>query len=214
MGTRRSGRGRGRRRGAEATRAQLLAAGFEEVYRHGFQGASIDRILGRVRVTRGAFFYYFPTKLHVGYALIEETITGMIRAQWVEPLAAARDPLKAIGDGFEAGVRVLEAMPVNLGCPLNNLAQEMSPLHRGFRRRTQAVFALWISAFARALRRGQRTGQVRKSVDARAAAFALVAEIEGILSLAKNSQDRRALRLGVRHLRTTLATLRVGRRAR
>jgi hypothetical protein len=45
-------------------------------------------------------------------------------------------------------------------------------------------------------------------VDARGEAFALVAEIEGILSLAKNSQDRRALTIGAQNLRRRLNALR------
>ena len=41
-------------------------------------------------------------------------------------------------------MKVLEGSPLNLGCPLNNLAQEMSPLDEGFRTRTQQVFELWM----------------------------------------------------------------------
>ena len=58
------------------------------------------------------------------------------------------------------------------------------------------------------LRRGQDNGTVRTSIDARGEAFALVAEIEGILSLAKNSQDRRALTIGTQNLRRRLHALR------
>jgi len=191
-----------------ATRAQLLRAGFEEVYRRGFQAASIDDILRRLAVTKGAFFHHFPTKQDFGYALVDEVIASMIRAQWVEPLAACADPLTTIADAFEAGAEVLAAAPLNLGCPLNNLAQEMSPLDDGFRLRTQQVFEMWMQTYELALRRGQSNGVVSPSIDPRAVAFGLVAEIEGILSLAKNSQDRRALSIGATNLRRRLETYR------
>lgn len=195
-------------RDKEITRARLLQAGFDEVYAHGFQAASIDRILERLDLTKGAFFHHFPTKQAFGYALVDETIADMIRAQWVAPLGASNDPLTGIADAFESGVRVLEAAPVNLGCPLNNLAQEMSPLDEGFRLRTQQVFELWMTTYELALRRGQASGVVRESVDPRAAAFSLVAEIEGILSLSRNSQDRRVLRHGLSNLRRQLEAMR------
>jgi TetR/AcrR family transcriptional regulator, transcriptional repressor for nem operon len=201
-------RPRRRIRDKDETRARLLAAGFEEVYTRGFQGASVDRILERLEVTKGAFFHHFPSKTAFGYALVEETIAGMIRAQWVDALSAADDPLTAIADAFDRGVRALEAAPLNLGCPLNNLAQEMSPLDGGFRIRTQQVFELWMQTFELALRRGQAGGAVSTSIDPRAAAFALVAEIEGILSLSRNSQDRRVLALGSRNLRRHLDAMR------
>jgi AcrR family transcriptional regulator len=197
-----------RGRDKEVTRARLLQAGFEEVYAHGFQAASIDRILDRLDLTKGAFFHHFPTKQAFGYALVDETIADMIRAQWVAPLAASRDPLKTIAEAFEDGVRALEAAPRNLGCPLNNLAQEMSPLDEGFRLRTQQIFELWMTTYELALRRGQASGVVRASVDARSAAFSLVAEIEGILSLSRNSQDARVLRHGLRALIRQLDAMR------
>lgn len=202
---------RGRRarvRDKELTRARLLTAGFQEVYERGFQAASIDRILERLEMTKGAFFHHFPNKTEFGYALVDETIASMIRAQWVETLAVSPDPLTTIGDAFEGGVNVLEAAPLNLGCPLNNLAQEMSPLDDGFRLRTQQVFELWMQTFELALRRGQSSGSVSTTIDPRGAAFALVAEIEGILSLSRNSQDRRVLRLGLQNLRRHLDGMR------
>lgn len=201
---------RKRVRDRAATRGQLLEAGFEEVYEHGFQAASIDDILRRLELTKGAFFHHFPNKREFGYALVDEVIAGMIRAQWVDPLATSGDPLTTIADAFEAGAEALAAAPLNLGCPLNNLAQEMSPLDDGFRLRTQQVFELWMQTYELALRRGQSSGTVSTAIDARAVAFGLVAEIEGILSLAKNSQDRRALRIGARNLRRRLDSYRPG----
>jgi len=198
-------------RDKQLTRARLLAAGFEEVYERGFQAASVDHILERLDVTKGAFFHHFENKTAFGYALVDETIASMIRAQWVDRLATADDPLSAIAEAFEQGVRVLEHAPLNLGCPLNNLAQEMSPLDDGFRIRTQQVFELWMGSFEMALRRGQMSGAVRTTVDPRAAAFSLVAEIEGILSLSRNSQDTRVLRLGLVNLKRHLDSMRPGR---
>ncbi len=195
-------------RNPAATRAQLLEAGFDEVYRRGFQAASIDDVLRRVSVTKGAFFHHFGNKAEFGYALVDEVIAGMIRAQWVEPLATSSDPLTTIGDAFETGAKVLAKARVNLGCPLNNLAQEMSPLDDGFRLRTQQVFELWMQTYEMALRRGQTQGTVAKEIDAHGVAFALVAEIEGILSLSKNSQNPRALSVGAQNLRRRLDALR------
>ncbi|HXT17097.1 MAG TPA: TetR/AcrR family transcriptional regulator [Gemmatimonadaceae bacterium] len=197
-----------RSRDREATRARLLAAGFDEVYQHGFQAASVDDMLRRLDLTKGAFFHHFESKLEFGYALVDEVVAEMIRAQWVMPLATADDPLTIIGDAFEGGARALAAAPVNLGCPLNNLAQEMSPLDDGFRLRTQQVFELWMQTYELALRRGQASGTVSAAIDPQAAAFALVAEIEGILSLSKNSQDPRALTIGARNLRRRLDAMR------
>ena len=58
-----------------------------------------------------------------------------------------------------------------------------------------------------AARADERHG-VSTKIDPKAVAFALVAEIEGILSLAKNSQNAQALTIGAKNLRRRLDGLR------
>jgi hypothetical protein len=57
------------------------------------------------------------------------------------------------------------------------------------------------------LQRSQARGAVKRSVDAREAAHTLVAQIEGTLSLARNSQDPDTLSMGARSLRRYLESL-------
>jgi TetR/AcrR family transcriptional regulator, transcriptional repressor for nem operon len=94
------------------------------------------------------------------------------------------------------------------GCPINNLAQEMSPLDEEFRKRLAKLFSGWYNGIAAALRRGQKRGLVRSDVDANERAIFLVALYEGYLSLAKNAQDARVLRAGKRILILHLELLR------
>ena len=191
-----------------ATRRLILEVGQQEVYLHGFQGAPIDGILRRAGVTKGAFFHHFASKTDFGYCLVDEVLAGMIAAQWVGPLRSAADPLETIALEFERGVEVLRTQRPILGCPLNNLAQEMNPLDEGFRARTSAVFDLWRATFADAIGRGQRAGVVGRGIEAADAAHALVAQIEGTLSLARNSQDPADLTVGARGLRRHLESMR------
>ena len=191
-----------------ATRRLILEVGQQEVYLHGFQGAPVDGILSRAGVTKGAFFHHFASKTDFGYCLVDEVLAGMIAAQWVVPLRSAADPLETIALEFERGVEVLRAQRPILGCPLNNLAQEMNPLDEGFRARTSAVFDLWRGTFADAIGRGQRAGLVERGIEAADAAHALVAQIEGTLSLARNSQDPADLAIGARGLRRHLESMR------
>lgn len=193
-----------------ATRRLLLTAGQREVYLHGFQGTSVEVILARAGATKGAFFHHFPSKAEFGYAVVDEILAAAITAQWVEPLHRTADPLETIATEFDRGIDLLRAQRPILGCPLNNLAQEMNPLDEGFRVRTQAVFAAWHAAFRDALRQGQQQGIVRAGLDPADAAHALVAQIEGTLSLARNSQDPDILTAGSRSLRRFLESMRGG----
>ena len=196
------------KREPDVTRRRLLEAGQAEVYVHGFQATSIDAILARTGLTKGAFFHHFPAKADFGYALVDEVLTDMIAAQWVTPLRDAADVAETIATEFEKGAAVLAEQRPILGCPLNNLAQEMNPLDEGFRRRTCAVFALWQNSFRSALTRAQQRRAITADADPADVAQLLVAQIEGVLSLARNSQDPQTLTTGARGLRRYLDSLR------
>jgi hypothetical protein len=120
-------------------------------------------------------------------------------------LAASHDPLATISAEFERGIEVLAAQQPILGCPLNNLAQEMNPLDAGFRDRTTRVFDTWREADRSGLARAQQRGTVLAAIDPGDTAHMLVAQIEGTLSLARNTQDPQTLTTGARALRSYLA---------
>jgi TetR/AcrR family transcriptional regulator, transcriptional repressor for nem operon len=195
-------------RDPQATRHRLLELGQQEIYLHGFQGASIESILKRAGATKGAFFHHFSSKAQFGYAVVDEVIAELIAAQWVHPLSQAADPLATIATEFERGAAVLRQQRPILGCPLNNLAQEMSPLDEGFRQHTAAVFERWRVSYRDAFEQAKSSGVVTAAVDSEDAAHALVAQIEGTLSLARNSQDPATLDTGARSLRRHLDSLR------
>ena len=73
-------------RDPEGTRERLLQAGFQEIYRSGFQSAGIDTILAATNVTKGALYYHFESKEALGYAIVEEIIAKLIHDRWLRPL--------------------------------------------------------------------------------------------------------------------------------
>jgi AcrR family transcriptional regulator len=180
---------------AETTRERLLQTAFQEFYRYGFQGGSLNRIVEESGLTKGALFHHFASKQELGYAVVEEVIRPRFEAIWIEPLERSEDPLEdtrrlllRLADQGVAGYSLIQ------GCPLNNLAQEMSPLDEEFRQRLEKIYAAWRSAFEHALTRGIAAGRVRKDVASGKVAAFLVAALTGILSTAKNAQNEQLLR--------------------
>ena len=177
------------RRDPNQTRENLIQAAYWEIYRHGFRSASLDRILAQAGVTKGALYHHFPNKTALGHAVVEEIIRPLIHRIWIEPINRAESPLEklaAIGQAMEGN---LSTGACELGCPLNNLAQEMSPVDEGFRKRLDEIFQSWKEAIARALREGQQQAQVRCDVDPDRSAAFIIAAIEGSIGMAKNTQD-------------------------
>jgi AcrR family transcriptional regulator len=198
-----------RTRAPEATREKLLMAGFQEIYRRGFQSASLDTILAQAGVTKGALYHHFPTKAALGYAVVEEIVKGLLLKRWLGVLEAQTgDPVSALQATLRHRAANLTPGEIELGCPLNNLAQEMSPLDERFRRIIEATFEAWREGFARVLVRGQADGTVRRDVDARQVASFIVAAAEGSYGLAKNSQSAAIVRANLEVLCGFLDSLR------
>lgn len=199
-------RGATRLRDSERTRERLLQAAFRQVYISGFQSASLDAVLAAAGVTKGALYYHFKSKEALGYAIVEEIIAPNLRAKWLLPLQRSEDPVDTL-IGIVQGESVRPA-DVRGGCPLNNLAQEMSPLDEGFRKRLEKLFGAWQQGIAAALQEGQARGQVRRDVGPAEAAGFLIAMVEGYVSLAKNAQDPKMWKAGKKSMVGWLRSLR------
>jgi TetR/AcrR family transcriptional repressor of nem operon len=54
----------------QSTKERILDATQELVFRHGFAATTIDNLLERTGLTKGAFFYHFKNKAELGEALV------------------------------------------------------------------------------------------------------------------------------------------------
>lgn len=201
-----------RKRHPDETRAAILEAAFWEIHRHGFQAASLERIIAKTGVTKGALYHHFPSKVALGYAVIDDVIAPHFTEKW-RIVAGTDDPITAIQNHFERAAACLDDEELTLGCPLNNLAQEMSPIDEGFRTRIERLFELWRSSIARLLDKGVKAGSVRADVDIEHTATFIVAAVEGAISLTKSSNSRAVMESCARELNVYLESLRAVERA-
>lgn len=178
-----------RQRDPDATRSALLQAAFEEIYAAGFRAASLESILARTGVTKGALYHHFPNKQALGHAVVEEVLLPRAIEDWGPLLDDSRNPVDALIEIFTAEKTGRLAERLRMGCPVNNLVQEMAGLDEGFRARLAAFQQRWIRAIEKALLRGIEAGQVRGDVAARQAATLIVAGYEGCAGIAKCHRD-------------------------
>jgi AcrR family transcriptional regulator len=201
-----------RSRDPERTRNRLLQAAFREVYKTGFQSAGIETILAATNVTKGALYYHFENKEALGYAIVEEIIATFTRDKWLLPLLRGKDPIDTLIGIVQA--TSVQPKDVKGGCPLVNLAQEMSPLDEQFRKRLEKIFHDWQEGVAMALRRGQSEGMVRRDLVPEETASFLIAMYEGYVVLVKNAQDAKVWAVGIRNIVGWLKSLRAPRQSR
>ena len=196
-------------RAPEATRRKILEAAFAEFYAHGFQGGSLNHVVDAAGTTKGALFHHFDSKQELGYAVVDDLVGPLLLTRWLEPLADSTDPITDMQHAFRRYVEADIASGHWLqGCPLNNLAQEMSPLDEGFHTRINRLYEIWRERYAAALARGIEAGRVSASVDPHNVAALLVAAQMGIWGSGKSSRNQAVMRQAADGVCDYLASLR------
>jgi AcrR family transcriptional regulator len=85
-----------RRRNAERTRAEILAAATREFSERGLNGARVDAIAARTRTNKRMLYYYFKSKRQLFMAVLEDAYRRIreaeqeLRLDDLPPLAAMR----------------------------------------------------------------------------------------------------------------------------
>lgn len=179
-----------RTRDPEKTRSHILNAAFLEIYRRGFNGVGVRELAAKAGVTIGAFFHYFPTKNHVAYAIIDEIIHTGIMDRWINPLSAYKNPLQGILKCFKNTFENWPDELVALGCPLNNLTQELSASDASIKAKTHAVLTEWIAKTREHLQRAKDNGYLRKDVNVQQLAEFIVTFQEGTFAMGKALNNR------------------------
>lgn len=179
-------------RNLERTRQEILDAAFWEVFTRGFQGVSIDDIVKKTPRTKGAFYHQFPTKLELGYALVDEVIKPMTYARWIEPLKIFENPLDGILTQLNELIGKAQPDELRYGCPLNNLVQEMAPVDPIFKEKLQAALLYWIEGMEKELLRAKKAGFIRSDIKTRQVAHFVVMAHEGFYGMLKGLEDPKA----------------------
>ena len=175
---------------AAATRDQILDAAARLIHLRGYHGTSLDDVLRESGVGKGNFYYYFRSKEDLGFAIIDRVVERFLERTlepaFVDPTADPLDQVRAFLD------RLLEVQRQRNcvgGCPMGNLACELSDVHEGFRQRLADIFERWRVMLAATLERGRESGRLRADLDAASAAGFVVAALEGAILMAKVTKD-------------------------
>ncbi|MGQ9366231.1 TetR/AcrR family transcriptional regulator [Azospirillum sp. ST 5-10] len=159
-----------------AERADTLPALAEVFREHGFEGASLSLLSKATGLGKGSLYHFFPGGKEEMAAAVLAEIDGWFEAHMFQPLRAAEDVERAVGEMvgttvryFRSGRRVCLVGALALGDSRDRFAAAVS-----------GYFARWVEALAGALERGGRS-----PAEAAALAEETVAGIQGAIVLAR-----------------------------
>ena len=190
------------------TRAQILKANYLAMHRHGFQGVRPDKVIAELGITKGALYHYFPSKKELGYAVVEEIISPNYLGLYQNLLKDEGNPIDQIQALLHFLLHPKNPDDVSLGCPLNNLMQEMSPLDEGFRLRLAGIVQGMHRSLCQSIHRGINLGLIQPGTSAETVAWMVLSTVEGAYGMAKTLKNAAVMHQAYEQLTHYLHSLR------
>lgn len=187
-------RPRGRANDPEGLKRRLVDTAYAAFTTQGYRATSIHDLKREAGVTGGAVAHHFPTKKELGRAVLRERVADAVEETWIRPVLAAATAAEGIQAVLAGIVSELEERGAISGCPLNNLALELSRHDPDFQVLIDAIFVRWRNAIADKLRADQSAGAAG-GVDPAAFATLVVAAYSGAMTMAKASQSAAPLKV-------------------
>lgn len=172
-------------------REQIIGAAAKLVHRKGFHHTSLNEILEAAGAGKGQFYHYFDSKDELGLAIIDWGADRM-RGTLLQRVGEGQG-LEAVRWMLDCLLETAKKNGCNGGCPLGNLAAEMSDLEEPFRRKLAGVFESWRLAVERTLTVARRRGEIRPDADVKRLSFLVLSTVEGAILLAKVQRDPRVM---------------------
>jgi len=133
------------------TKSRIVEAARKLFWERGYGSTGIAQILREAGANAGSLYHFFPTKEELLLEVLE-SYKSMLGPEVMEPaFARASDPVDrvfAVLHGYRAG---LVATGCAGGCPIGNLALEVSDSHPAARRKISENFEAWCDAIRRCL---------------------------------------------------------------
>jgi AcrR family transcriptional regulator len=144
----------------------ILGAALEEFANHGFNEASLNRIIDAAEISKGSMYYYFDGKEDL-YAHVARVELGrLFDGVGPFPVPKAREPdafWATLTDYYLRIMGALAASPKLAALTRSWIAASASPALQHAQKEMEAALLPW---FAQALAAGQRARAVRKDVPA------------------------------------------------
>ena len=146
---------------ADTTRERILRVAFQLFHEQGYHATGVATILREAGVNPGSLYHAFPSKEALLKGVLEYALV-LLRPALIAPAEArTEDPVERIFQLLELYREGMERMGCRMGCPIGNLALEISDdhpearalIHRNFENWTAQV-RMWLDAAGDRLPKG------------------------------------------------------------
>ena len=170
------------------TKERLVETAMGLIWRSSYASVSVDDICKTADVKKGSFYHYFPSKIDLAIAAMDEAFE-QYRHIMDEVFSSSKSPVKRFEDyarvGYEAQKEIAEEFGMVCGCPFVSLASEMAPQDESIRKKTDEIIGRCKKYYETTVRDMVAEGILPKETDIPAMANRIYSFVMGQLVLAR-----------------------------
>jgi len=187
-----------------STKDRLLDSAYKEIYKNGFQGCSVDRILKDAKIPKGSMYHYYKSKKELGLGVIAERIAPAMERLFDFNKAKGNNEIEKLKTRIEE----LSKMDVQLkhGCPMNKLVREMFSLDDEFQFSLKITYQKILCQIERLLENAIKNKNIIQC-DTKSLALFIYSTILGNLSLGEGNTTKESFIASISHLFNYLESL-------
>lgn len=174
------------------TYQRILESAKELIHASSYAEVGVQAICEKARIQKGSFYHFFPSKQDLTLAVIDTYYADFKESIIKEAFTSGLPPLERFGRFFELAIEMQTNIHKQtghvLGCPFGNLATELATQDETIRKKIDYLFERLQAYIRDGLQEAMEAGDLPE-IDVPATAQAIFAYFEGLMLVAKTSND-------------------------
>jgi TetR/AcrR family transcriptional repressor of nem operon len=162
-----------------ATMQRMQTTGLELFYAKGYYNTSVDDILKKLELSKGAFYYHFDSKEDFFVQIIQNLLARKVYSSLIEPIEGHENPLILITNCFDEAMETAVHNEMDFGCILSNFLTEFNGKNEVIMYHLNEIVTVWEVNLISALQKGKFNGYLDRHVDCEAVATFLMSSYFG-----------------------------------
>ncbi|MFK7839508.1 MAG: TetR/AcrR family transcriptional regulator [Bdellovibrionales bacterium] len=170
------------------TKERLINTAMDLIWKSSYGAVSVDDICKAAKVNKGSFYHYFPSKIDLATAAMQEAYNQFrpILDQIFSPSIPPIERFEKYAEmGYEHQKEIADQHGMVCGCPFVTLASEMAPQDETIRSKTEEIIAIHQKYYETTLRDMVAAGLLSSDTDVSTKASKIYTFVMGQLMLAR-----------------------------
>ena len=174
------------------TKERLVTTAMDLIWKSSYGSVSVDGICKAADVKKGSFYHFFPSKISLAVAALEEAF-DTYRPMLDEVFSPINSPIERFEKYSELGCssqkEIAEQYGMVCGCPFISLGSEMAPQDESIRKKTHEIIVRHKKYYEVTLRDMVAEDLLAKDADVQIIADQIYAYIMGQFVMARISNS-------------------------